>query len=146
MVTQKKGATRAEFLAFARAHGASELMTPAEIAYVEKLPLLGTGKIDNMVGAQKLSLASSVGTLSLMLRKAGEASAATSRRITPEDLSNQEAVQTDGPTRTIVVRRGGVRQEISVPVDAELQASAESNSPAAESKKIEPKKKHSAKH
>jgi pilus assembly protein CpaB len=100
----------------------------------------------DMVGAQKLSLASSVGTLSLMLRKAGEASAATSRRITLEDLSNQEAVQTDGPTRTIVVRRGGVRQEISVPVDAELQASAESNSPAAESKKIEPKKKHSAKH
>jgi pilus assembly protein CpaB len=100
----------------------------------------------DMVGAQKLSLASSVGTLSLMLRKAGEASAAASRRITLEDLSNQEAVQTDGPTRTIVVRRGGVRQEISVPVDAELQASAESNSPAAESKKIEPKKKHSAKH
>src|SRR5262245_41085222 len=48
MVTQRKGATRAEFQAFARAHGASELMTPAEIAYVEKLPLLGTGKIDNM--------------------------------------------------------------------------------------------------
>jgi acyl-[acyl-carrier-protein]-phospholipid O-acyltransferase/long-chain-fatty-acid--[acyl-carrier-protein] ligase len=48
MVTQKKGATRGEFQAFARAHGASELMTPAEIAYVEKLPLLGTGKIDNM--------------------------------------------------------------------------------------------------
>jgi acyl-[acyl-carrier-protein]-phospholipid O-acyltransferase / long-chain-fatty-acid--[acyl-carrier-protein] ligase len=48
LVTQRKGATRAEFQTFARAHGASELMTPAEIAYVEKLPLLGTGKIDNM--------------------------------------------------------------------------------------------------
>ncbi len=48
MVTQQKGATRPEFQAFARAHGASELMTPAEIVYVEKLPLLGTGKIDNM--------------------------------------------------------------------------------------------------
>jgi pilus assembly protein CpaB len=101
----------------------------------------------DMVGAQKLSLASSVGTLSLMLRKAGEASAASTRRITLEDLSNQEAVQTDGTKRTIVVRRGGVKVEISVPVeDAEPQAAAESKPPADEPKKIEPKKKHSAKH
>jgi acyl-[acyl-carrier-protein]-phospholipid O-acyltransferase/long-chain-fatty-acid--[acyl-carrier-protein] ligase len=48
LLTQRKGATRSEFQQFARAHGASELMTPAEIAYEEKLPLLGTGKIDNM--------------------------------------------------------------------------------------------------
>ena len=48
LLTQKKGATRAEFMAAARARGASELMTPAEVVYVEKLPLLGTGKIDNM--------------------------------------------------------------------------------------------------
>ena len=43
----------------------------------------------DMVGAQKLSLASSVGTLSLMLRKAGEASAGTSRRVTLEDLEQR---------------------------------------------------------
>jgi acyl-[acyl-carrier-protein]-phospholipid O-acyltransferase/long-chain-fatty-acid--[acyl-carrier-protein] ligase len=48
MLTQKKDATRSEFMAFARSHGASELMTPAEIVTMEKLPLLGTGKIDNM--------------------------------------------------------------------------------------------------
>jgi acyl-[acyl-carrier-protein]-phospholipid O-acyltransferase/long-chain-fatty-acid--[acyl-carrier-protein] ligase len=48
MVTQKKDPTRGEFQAFARSHGATELMVPAEIVYMEKLPLLGTGKIDNM--------------------------------------------------------------------------------------------------
>jgi acyl-[acyl-carrier-protein]-phospholipid O-acyltransferase/long-chain-fatty-acid--[acyl-carrier-protein] ligase len=48
LVTQKKDATRSQFQAFARLHGASELMTPAEIIYMEKLPLLGTGKVDNM--------------------------------------------------------------------------------------------------
>jgi acyl-[acyl-carrier-protein]-phospholipid O-acyltransferase / long-chain-fatty-acid--[acyl-carrier-protein] ligase len=48
MLTQKKDPTRSEFIAFARSRGASELMTPAEIVYMEKLPLLGTGKVDNM--------------------------------------------------------------------------------------------------
>jgi acyl-[acyl-carrier-protein]-phospholipid O-acyltransferase/long-chain-fatty-acid--[acyl-carrier-protein] ligase len=48
MLTQQKGAVRSEFQAFARSKGASELMTPAEIVVMEKLPLLGTGKIDNM--------------------------------------------------------------------------------------------------
>ena len=38
------------------------------------------------IGAQKLSLAASVGTLSLMLRKAGEANAEYTRRITLNDL------------------------------------------------------------
>jgi len=48
MVTQQKNPLRSEFQAFARSHGATELMVPAEIVYMEKLPLLGTGKIDNM--------------------------------------------------------------------------------------------------
>ena len=48
MLTQQKGATRAELQAFARAKGASELMTPSEVVFMEKLPMLGTGKIDNM--------------------------------------------------------------------------------------------------
>ncbi len=48
LVTQKKDATRSEFQAFGRAHGATELMMPAEVVTMEKLPLLGTGKIDNM--------------------------------------------------------------------------------------------------
>lgn len=53
LVTQKKDPTRAEFQAFARSRGATELMVPAEIVYLEKMPLLGTGKIDN-VGVTKL--------------------------------------------------------------------------------------------
>jgi len=48
MVTQKKDPTRSEFQAFARSRGATEIMVPAEIIYMEKMPLLGTGKIDNM--------------------------------------------------------------------------------------------------
>ena len=53
LVTQKKGATRSEFQAFAKSRGASDLMVPAEVVYLEKVPVLGTGKID-MVGVAKL--------------------------------------------------------------------------------------------
>ncbi|MGB9369787.1 MAG: acyl-[ACP]--phospholipid O-acyltransferase [Xanthobacteraceae bacterium] len=53
LVTQKKGATRSEFQAFAKSKGASDLMVPAEVVYLEKVPVLGTGKID-MVGVAKL--------------------------------------------------------------------------------------------
>src|SRR5262249_47236480 len=52
LVTQQKGATRSEFQAFAKAKGASDLMVPAEVVVLEKLPVLGTGKID-MVGVAK---------------------------------------------------------------------------------------------
>ncbi len=52
LVTQKKDATRSEFQAFARSRGASELMTPAEIVVMEKVPLLGSGKVDNMAVAK----------------------------------------------------------------------------------------------
>jgi acyl-[acyl-carrier-protein]-phospholipid O-acyltransferase/long-chain-fatty-acid--[acyl-carrier-protein] ligase len=48
LMTQKKDPTRSEFQAFARSRGATELMVPAEIVYIEKMPVLGTGKIDNM--------------------------------------------------------------------------------------------------
>jgi acyl-[acyl-carrier-protein]-phospholipid O-acyltransferase/long-chain-fatty-acid--[acyl-carrier-protein] ligase len=48
LFTQQQTATRAEFLAFARSKGASELMVPAEIVVLEKLPLLGSGKVDNI--------------------------------------------------------------------------------------------------
>ncbi len=52
LVTQRKGATRGEFQGFARSRGASELMTPADIVYMEKLPLLGSGKVDNVTLAK----------------------------------------------------------------------------------------------
>jgi len=45
LVTQA-GGTRAEFAAFAKDRGAAELMVPAEVLAVEKLPLLGSGKLD----------------------------------------------------------------------------------------------------
>jgi acyl-[acyl-carrier-protein]-phospholipid O-acyltransferase/long-chain-fatty-acid--[acyl-carrier-protein] ligase len=53
LVTQQKGATRAEFQAFAKSKGASDLMVPAEVVTLDKVPVLGTGKID-MVGVAKL--------------------------------------------------------------------------------------------
>jgi acyl-[acyl-carrier-protein]-phospholipid O-acyltransferase / long-chain-fatty-acid--[acyl-carrier-protein] ligase len=46
MVTSKHSATRAEFIAYARSKHASELMFPAEIIILEKLPILGSGKVD----------------------------------------------------------------------------------------------------
>ena len=48
MVTDKHGATRSDFIAFARGKHASELMFPAEVVVLDKLPLLGSGKVDNM--------------------------------------------------------------------------------------------------
>jgi acyl-[acyl-carrier-protein]-phospholipid O-acyltransferase/long-chain-fatty-acid--[acyl-carrier-protein] ligase len=52
MVTDKHGATRGEFIAYARNKHASELMFPAEVIVLDKLPLLGSGKVDNMAVAK----------------------------------------------------------------------------------------------
>jgi len=48
MVTDKHGATRAEFQAYARSKHASELMMPAEVVVLDKLPMLGSGKVDQL--------------------------------------------------------------------------------------------------
>ena len=49
LVTDKHGATRADFLAFAQgARHASDLMFPSEVVVLDKLPLLGSGKVDQM--------------------------------------------------------------------------------------------------
>ena len=48
MVTDKHGATRSDFMAYARTRHASELMLPSEVIVLDKLPLLGSGKIDQM--------------------------------------------------------------------------------------------------
>jgi acyl-[acyl-carrier-protein]-phospholipid O-acyltransferase / long-chain-fatty-acid--[acyl-carrier-protein] ligase len=55
LVTDKKGATRADFQAFARAKHAAELMFPSEVVVVDKLPLLGSGKPD-LQALQKFAL------------------------------------------------------------------------------------------
>jgi acyl-[acyl-carrier-protein]-phospholipid O-acyltransferase/long-chain-fatty-acid--[acyl-carrier-protein] ligase len=52
MVTDRKGATRSDFMAFARSRHASELMLPAEVIVLDKLPMLGSGKIDNLAVAK----------------------------------------------------------------------------------------------
>jgi len=48
LVTQQKDAMRSQFIAFARERGASELMIPSEIMILDKMPLLGSGKVDLM--------------------------------------------------------------------------------------------------
>jgi acyl-[acyl-carrier-protein]-phospholipid O-acyltransferase/long-chain-fatty-acid--[acyl-carrier-protein] ligase len=53
LVTQQQGATRGEFQSFAKAKHASELMIPSEVCHTEKLPLLGSGKVD-MIALAKL--------------------------------------------------------------------------------------------
>jgi pilus assembly protein CpaB len=85
----------------------------------------------DVVGAQKLSLAASVGSLSLMLRKAGEAENQHSRRITLSDLGGpstpvaKERKGASGRT-TVAVRRASTREEYSVPIEgANLHVAAD---------------------
>ena len=53
LVTQQKDATRSEFRPSPKPRRATDLMMPAEVVVLDKLPLLGTGKID-MVGVAAL--------------------------------------------------------------------------------------------
>ena len=53
LVTQKPGAKRSDFQAFAKSKGAAELMVPVEIHVVDKVPVLGSGKLDYL-GVTKL--------------------------------------------------------------------------------------------
>ena len=46
LVTEEKGATRAAFQAYAKNKGAPDLLAPAEVMVVDKLPVLGSGKAD----------------------------------------------------------------------------------------------------
>src|ERR1700732_507766 len=46
LITQRPGAKRSDFQAFAKSKGAAELMIPAEIRVVDKVPVLGSGKLD----------------------------------------------------------------------------------------------------
>ena len=74
------------------------------------------------VGAQKLSLAASVGNLSLMLRKAGETVADRPRRITLDDLLSP--FTPSGDMRSVLVRRGSASKEYTVPIDTNNQQAA----------------------
>ena len=81
----------------------------------------------DVVGAQKLSLAASIGSLSLMLRKAGEANNQYTRKITLSDLGapSTPTAAPSGPVgiATVGVRRASTREEYRVPVEGtELRA------------------------
>jgi pilus assembly protein CpaB len=77
-----------------------------------------TLEVDTL-GAQKIWLAASVGSLSLLLRKAGEQSSESTRRVTLDDLSKPEVVkpQKNNAVTSISVQRGGNRQNYSVPIE-----------------------------
>ncbi|MBX6327387.1 MAG: Flp pilus assembly protein CpaB [Pseudolabrys sp.] len=75
------------------------------------------------VQAQKLWLAASVGTLSLLLRKAGETAQIKTRKITLNDLNGDEAANSDRTTTTVVVTRASAKQSYTVPVEANVASS-----------------------
>lgn len=77
------------------------------------------------VDAQKLWLSSSVGSLSLLLRKAGETAEVRTRKVTLEDLSTHEPVADKGTTTTVVVTRAAAKQEYTVPAEGRHGVSAE---------------------
>jgi acyl-[acyl-carrier-protein]-phospholipid O-acyltransferase/long-chain-fatty-acid--[acyl-carrier-protein] ligase len=53
LVTDKASATRSAFQAHAKSRGASDLMIPAEVLVVDRVPVLGSGKLD-YVGVTRL--------------------------------------------------------------------------------------------
>jgi pilus assembly protein CpaB len=71
------------------------------------------------VSAQKLSLAASLGTLSLVLRKAGEASLEGTRRVSVGDLGNDARAPSGESSRyaKVVITRASKREEYSVPAE-----------------------------
>jgi pilus assembly protein CpaB len=72
-------------------------------------------------GGQKLSLAMQVGTLSLLLRKAGEIAEDATRQLTNADLAQGAGQTEDARSITIAVTRptkdGTTRDEFNVPVE-----------------------------
>ncbi len=76
------------------------------------------------VQAQKVWLASSVGSLSLLLRKAGEAGSEKTRKITLKDLGTDTAGDDRRPTAVVVVTRASSKQEYSVPIEGANEVAA----------------------
>src|SRR3954467_2408607 len=52
LLTQHKSATRGEFQAFAKGKHASDLMIPSDVWVIDKLPMLGSGKVDTMAAGR----------------------------------------------------------------------------------------------
>jgi len=80
------------------------------------------------VEAQKVWLASSVGNLSLLLRKAGETAEARTRKITLNDLSSNDDISNEKvATTTVTVTRATAKQDYTVPVEGHNGASADTD-------------------
>src|SRR5476651_1793600 len=78
------------------------------------------------IEAQKVWLASSVGSLSLLLRKAGESAGVKTRKITLNDLGSNDPISDDkAETATVVVTRASSKQEYTVPVEGRHGALSE---------------------
>ncbi len=71
----------------------------------------------DVTNGEKLALASIVGTLSLMLRKAGEIADAAARRVTLADLGRATTPASDTRFTTVGITRSSKRQDYSVPVE-----------------------------
>lgn len=90
-------------------------------ATVAKAVTLEVGTVE----AQKVWLASSVGSLSLLLRKAGETNSEKTRKITLKDLgADAVSEEKKGDSTTVVVTRASSKQEYSVPVEGQKGALA----------------------
>jgi acyl-[acyl-carrier-protein]-phospholipid O-acyltransferase / long-chain-fatty-acid--[acyl-carrier-protein] ligase len=48
LFTEQSAAKRSDFQAFAKSKGTSDLMIPSDVLVLEKIPVLGTGKVDNV--------------------------------------------------------------------------------------------------
>lgn len=77
------------------------------------------------IEAQKLWLSSSVGSLSLLLRKAGETAETKTRKVTLNDLGTNEPAGDKSATTTVVVTRASAKQDYTVPVEGHDGASAD---------------------
>jgi pilus assembly protein CpaB len=80
------------------------------------------------VAAQKLDLAASLGSLSLMLRKAGETTSPKSLRVSLKDLFSDVVTEMGvaHSTTTITIKRGTAKEDYSVPIEGkERRASAD---------------------
>jgi pilus assembly protein CpaB len=71
------------------------------------------------IEAQKVWLASTVGSLSLLLRKAGETAETRTRKITLKDLDSGTVGGDKPATTKVVVTRASAKQEYTVPVEGD---------------------------
>ena len=78
----------------------------------------------DVVDGQRLALAANVGTLSLLLRKAGEVAESTTRQVTLTDLSHPHATGNDTGFVSIGITRGSKLDRYKVPVEGASAAAS----------------------